>query len=61
MFIVSPTIKDAVCDKSSRISCCIRKPIYSKDGSIKEYDSVKAYLERDEFVEIDDDVDLPFD
>ena len=35
--------------------------IYSKDGSIKEYDSVKAYLERDEFVEIDDDVDLPFD
>ena len=35
--------------------------IYSKDGSIKEYDSVKAYLERDEFVGIDDDVDLPFD
>lgn len=35
--------------------------IYSKDGNIKEYDSVKAYLERDEFVEIDDDVDLPFD
>ncbi|BFL24402.1 hypothetical protein [Mediterraneibacter gnavus] len=35
--------------------------IYSKDGSIKEYDSVKAYLERDEYVEIDDDVDLPFD
>lgn len=26
LFIVSPTIKDAVCDKSSRISCCIRKP-----------------------------------
>lgn len=38
-----------------------RVVIYSKDGSIKEYDSVKAYLERDEFVEIDDDVDLPFD
>lgn len=35
--------------------------IYGKDGSIKEYDSVKAYLERDEFVKIDDDVDLPFD
>lgn len=35
--------------------------IYSKYGNIKEYDSVKAYLERDEFVEIDDDVDLPFD
>lgn len=35
--------------------------IYSKDGNIKEYDSVKAYLERDEFVGIDDDVDLPFD
>lgn len=35
--------------------------IYSKDGSIKEYDSVKAYLNRDEFVEIDHDVDLPFD
>lgn len=26
------------------------REIYSKDGSIKEYDSVKAYLERDEFV-----------
>ena len=35
--------------------------IYSKDGSINEYDSVKAYLERDEYVEIDDDVDLLFD
>ncbi len=36
--------------------------IYSKDGSIKEYAYlVKAYLERDEYVEIDDDVDLPFD
>ena len=35
--------------------------IYSKDGSIKEYDSVKAYLNRNEFVEIDDDVELPFD
>lgn len=35
--------------------------IYSKDGSIKEYDSVKAYLNREEFIEIDDDVDLPFD
>lgn len=35
--------------------------IYSKDGSIKEYDSVRAYLDRDEFVEIDDDVKIPFD
>lgn len=35
--------------------------IYSKDGSIKEYDSVRAYLDRDEFVEIDDDVKVPFD
>ena len=35
--------------------------IYSKNGSIQEYDSVRAYLERNEFVEIDDDVDLPFD
>lgn len=35
--------------------------IYSRDGSIKEYNSVKAYLDRDEFVEIDNDVDTPFD
>lgn len=35
--------------------------IYSKDGSIQEYDSVKAYLEKNEFVEINDNIDLPFD
>lgn len=35
--------------------------VYGKGGIVTEYDSVKAYLERDEFVEIDDDVDLPFD
>ena len=34
--------------------------VYSKDGSIEEYDSVKAYLNRDEYIEIDDDVDSPF-
>lgn len=35
--------------------------IYSRDGSIKEYNSVKVYLDRDEFVEIDNAVDTPFD
>lgn len=35
--------------------------IYSKDGSVKEYDSVDAYLNRGEFTEIDDDIKVPFD
>lgn len=35
--------------------------IYSKNGSVKEYDSVEAYLNRGEFTEIDDDVKVPFD
>jgi hypothetical protein len=34
---------------------------YAKDGSVKEYESVKAYMERNEFMELDDNVDLPFD
>ena len=34
--------------------------IYSKDGSVKVYDSVRSYLERDEFIGIDD-ADVPFD
>ena len=38
-----------------------RVVIYSKDGSFKEYDSVRAYFNRDEFVEIDENVNLPFD
>lgn len=35
--------------------------VYLKDGSIKEYDSVKAYLDREEFIEVDDNVKVPFD
>ncbi len=35
--------------------------VYLKDGSIKEYDSVKAYLGREEFIEVDDNVKVPFD
>lgn len=35
--------------------------IYGKDGSITEYPSVKEYMEREEFMQIDDDVELPFD
>ena len=31
--------------------------VYSKDGSIKEYDSVKAYMERDEFIQVKDNYD----
>lgn len=34
--------------------------IYNKDGSIVKYDSVKAYLERDEYVQVDED-EIPFD
>ena len=34
--------------------------VCSRNGSIEEYDSVKAYLNRDEYIEIDDDVDSPF-
>lgn len=34
--------------------------VYDKSGSTTEYNSVKAYLERDEFIEIDEDIDLPF-
>ena len=30
-------------------------------GIDKEYDSVNAYLEREEFIEVDDNVDIPFD
>ena len=35
--------------------------VYLKDGSIKEYDSVTAYLDREEFIEVDDNVKVPFD
>lgn len=35
--------------------------VYAKDGSIKEYDSVKAYMERDEFIQVNDNEKLPFD
>lgn len=35
--------------------------VYSEDGSIKEYSSVNAYLNRGEFVEIKDSVDVPFE
>lgn len=35
--------------------------VYAKDGSIKEYDSVKVYMERDEFIQVDDNEKLPFD
>lgn len=35
--------------------------VYLKDGSIKEYNSVEAYLNREEFIEVDDSVKVPFD
>lgn len=35
--------------------------VYGKDGSVTEYESVKAYMERDEFIQIDDNEKLPFD
>lgn len=35
--------------------------VYSKDGSVKEYNSVKEYMNREEFVEVSDDEELPFD
>lgn len=35
--------------------------VYGKDGSITEYESVKAYMERDEFIQIVDNEKLPFD
>lgn len=34
--------------------------IYDKSGNIKEYKSVKEYLEREEFMQIDDGEELPF-
>lgn len=34
---------------------------YEKDGSIKKYSSVKEYMERMEFVTIDENIKLPFD
>lgn len=34
---------------------------YERDGSVKEYCSVKAYLERDEYIEIDNSDELPFE
>ena len=35
--------------------------VYKKDGSIKEYNSVKEYMERNEFEQIEDAEKLPFD
>lgn len=35
--------------------------VYDKNGNVKEYDSAKAYLERAEFIQIDDDMECPFD
>lgn len=35
--------------------------VYGKDGSVTEYESVKAYLERNEFIQIDDNGGIPFD
>ncbi len=35
--------------------------VYRKDGNIDKYDSVKEYLERSEFIEVEDCSDLPFD
>lgn len=35
--------------------------VYDKDGNVKEYKSVKAYMERDEYMQIDDNEELPFD
>lgn len=35
--------------------------IYEKDGSVKEYNSVKGYLERGDFVKIDNSDKLPFE
>jgi hypothetical protein len=35
--------------------------VYDKDGNIKEYESVIAYMERDEYMQIDDNEELPFD
>lgn len=35
--------------------------VYGKDGSIKEYETVKAYMERDEFMQVDDDTEIPFE
>lgn len=35
--------------------------VYDKNGNIKEYESVKAYVERDEYMQIEDNEELPFD
>lgn len=35
--------------------------IYDKSGKITEYNSVKEYLDREQFISIDEDADLPFD
>ncbi len=35
--------------------------IYDKSGNIIEYHSIKEYLNREQFIQIDDDADLPFD
>lgn len=35
--------------------------VYGKDGSVTEYESVKAYLERNEFIQINDNEGIPFD
>lgn len=34
---------------------------YGKDGSIKEYETVKAYMERDEFIQVNDSEEIPFE
>lgn len=34
--------------------------IYTKNGQIKEYESVNEYLNREEFIETDENIDLPF-
>ena len=35
--------------------------VYDKSGKITEYNSAKKYLEREEFLQIDDSEELPFD
>ncbi|WP_310577691.1 replication protein [Lacrimispora sp.] len=35
--------------------------IYDKSGNVTEYKSVKDYLEREEFLQVDDSEELPFD
>ena len=54
MFILCVTIERGPTMKPKVI-------VYKKDGNVKEYNSVKEYMERNEFEAIEDNEKLPFD